>query len=314
MKFNSKWLLLTIVLIQMSCSFDYDLKTINQESNRLIINGYLNPDSTIRIKVYSTQLKENRYLIQEVSKFNVSFFENETLLYKGEWANTVFTMNYYPRRGAQYSIEISKDQFPAAKATTTVPNSIECTALLKTVRGTYNESQNLVVLSSFIIPSLTSASNWITCYLLRDNGKSFQFKNLYSSNALVDKTNSVGGMPLLNQWVGSTYYSGFIRINDKNIRQISELFFTPENEYTGNDINQVQEGNSTAIQIKLISASPEYDRYNKTLYQQKNIVFDEGDLSSIFYQPQIVYSNVENGLGIFAGVSEINYLLPLPTR
>ena len=41
------------------------------------------------------------------------------------------------------------------------------------------------------------------------------------------------------------------------------------------------------------------------------IVYDE-DISSIFYQPKSVYSNIENGTGIFAGISKTFFVFDYP--
>ena len=41
------------------------------------------------------------------------------------------------------------------------------------------------------------------------------------------------------------------------------------------------------------------------------IVYDE-DISSIFYQPKGVYGNIENGAGIFAGISKTVFVFDYP--
>jgi hypothetical protein len=45
----------------------------------------------------------------------------------------------------------------------------------------------------------------------------------------------------------------------------------------------------------------------------KNLLFNiyEDNPLSIVYQPSTVYSNIRNGMGIFAGVSESNYYLDI---
>jgi hypothetical protein len=69
----------------------------------------------------------------------------------------------------------------------------------------------------------------------------------------------------------------------------------------------------TKMKVNVITASIEYDQYCKSFYEQHNASIMNGDLASVF-QPKNVYSNVENGLGIFAGINETNYLLDLPPK
>ncbi len=92
---------------------------------------------------------------------------------------------------------------------------------------------------------------------------------------------------------------------------LDELVFTPN--YVG-DGHPQRNLLQTGIKVKVMTASPEYDQFCKSLYEQKSMIVYEGDISSIFFQPKTVYSNIENGLGIFAGVSEMNYVFDLPTR
>ncbi|RHM86284.1 DUF4249 family protein [Bacteroides caccae] len=69
----------------------------------------------------------------------------------------------------------------------------------------------------------------------------------------------------------------------------------------------------TGIEIDIINASNEYDQYCRTYYQALSIP-SSGDLSGMFFQPSTVYSNVNNGLGIFAGRSVTKYLFSITNQ
>ena len=56
--------------------------------------------------------------------------------------------------------------------------------------------------------------------------------------------------------------------------------------------------------LLLSSLSEDYFEYQRTLSEQV--------LSGPFVEPQGVYSNIEGGLGIFAGYTNTSLLLPLP--
>lgn len=87
------------------------------------------------------------------------------------------------------------------------------------------------------------------------------------------------------------------------------LIFTPNFVYSSGVV--MPDSRQKSIMVKLITASAEYDQYNKTLFEQKSMIVYDNDISSIFYQPKSVYCNIENGLGIFAGMSEVDYICEL---
>jgi sRNA-binding regulator protein Hfq len=69
----------------------------------------------------------------------------------------------------------------------------------------------------------------------------------------------------------------------------------------------IPDADMNGVQIKVTTAGREYDQYCRTLYQQKSMIIYDDDISAIVYQPISVYSNIKNGLGIFAGINEVNF-------
>ena len=102
------------------------------------------------------------------------------------------------------------------------------------------------------------------------------------------------------------FYKSFIRIKKTNVPLLDELQFVPSYE------QKVSE-KMTGIEIDIINASNEYDQYCRTYYQALSIP-SSGDLSGMFFQPSTVYSNVNNGLGIFAGRSVTKYLFSITNQ
>jgi hypothetical protein len=52
--------------------------------------------------------------------------------------------------------------------------------------------------------------------------------------------------------------------------------------------------------------------YMRSRYRQANDHVSGDELSSIIYQPVQVHSNINGGLGIFAGMNEVRYYLEIP--
>ena len=101
-----------------------------------------------------------------------------------------------------------------------------------------------------------------------------------------------------------------MRVKNKYVQHLTDIVFTPTHVIYSKD-----EGLSSPqdrIGVVLIAASPEFDKYNKSLYEQKSMIVYDEDISSIFYQPKSVYSNIENGTGIFAGISKTSFVFDYP--
>jgi hypothetical protein len=169
---------------------------------------------------------------------------------------------------------------------------------------------------------------WVTTYGVFEKDEieeDAQYIYLYTKNVFVDKVNSTNGF-IENEEVGSIYYENFLRVKNKNLPLLDDLVFSPASCQTGYlqnsyDTLMVWGGNEylnsnpwpyqTKIKVKIIAASPEFDQFYKSLYEQKSgSLLSNGDIASAF-EPKKVYSNIENGLGIFAGMNETNNLIDL---
>jgi hypothetical protein len=298
-----------MLLLFMSCAVDYDMEQSSvNESERLVVNGLLSPIKPIQVHLYKLQKGQQGYSCIGIIGAHITLKENETILFDGFSSDSVFTINYLPVAGAAYSLEVSYENLPTVTAKTNIPKAIHCTA--RFTHGIYWDTRlYLIKLNDFDIPQNSQASLWLTAYELYEDGGIVQYNELYANNVFIDKTNSVGGMDVVNDSVGSIYYESFLRIKNTNTSKMEDLLFTPTKSYLfGEEYSSEQK----KIQVKLIAASPEYDQYHKSLYEQKSMIINDDDITSVFYQPNAVYCNIENGLGIFAGMNEVDYVFDLP--
>ena len=310
-----------VCLFLLSCSADYDIGQSNLlEQNRLVVNSLLNPTQPINVYFYKVERVDTGYCISTIRDINVILKENESVLFDGICSDTVLQLDYYPKAGLSYSIETSFPGFETVSASATVPNAIFCKAEMDNSNGN-NSWEWLIVLSDFNMPANSQANLWITAYAVYDD-EIEQYRDIYASNLLVDKVNQISGMPVLNPTVGSLYHDAFLRIKNNNLPDLDRLVFTPTNSGYYKYIEFDPENpvsfdtwyGQKQISIKLITASKEYDQYCRTLYLQKSMIIYDNDISAIVYQPVQVYSNIKNGMGIFAGLNETNYYFDLPNE
>jgi len=295
-KFTIVW---CCVFLLLSCAVEYDFEPSDViEPDRLVVNSILNPLHPIEVSFYTTMKTDSGYIYQPVSNVQVVLKENDCILFDGICDSICLKSDYKPRVNAAYSIEVSLNGYEPVSASTIVPDSIVCE-----VRGepTY---ESIMSLSDFRFPS-GDISLWITSYMHYKSGKSKQYAELYASNFLIDKVNRQEGA-YMYEGMGSGYHDAFLRIKHTNLPKLDSIRFIPGLlGYDDHDSIGYEEKDFMAI--KIITAEKEYDRYNRTFYEQKAMVIYDDDISAILYQPVSVYSNIKNGLGIFAGMSESNY-------
>jgi hypothetical protein len=142
-------------------------------------------------------------------------------------------------------------------------------------------------------------------------------------------------MPLWHKEVGSIYHDYYLRIKNGNLPFLDNIVFSPDWVNTdhlsdafdtiivwpgwypdGSDRESTRRDPwpfHTKTKVRIITASPEYDQFHKSYYEQENETLTSGDLGVVF-QPNRVFSNIENGLGIFAGMNETHILFDVPKK
>lgn len=310
MKFKPFFLFISIVIIS-SCSVDYDFNnTKSNEPELIIVNSLLSPSKPIQVRLHKLEIAGDKYGYKGLQGAKVTLKEGQLILYDTVCNDSILSLNHYPKVDMDYSIEVSYGNLQTAKATTSVPPPITCNSDFSYDEVYRYSSSYVITLRSFQIPSTPKIALWITAYRVFEDNEEIQYNELYANNVLIDKRNSTAGMEAINNTVGSIYYNGFLRIKNKNLNLVQDIQLTPNFVYIEDYTDP--EAEQTKIRVKLITASPEYDQFQKTLYEQKSMIVFEDDFSSVFYQPKAVYTNIENGLGIFAAVNEASQLINLP--
>lgn len=289
------------IAIHSACTTDYnpgDLKY--REPDCIGVNSLLNPLNPIQINLFQIRRNNNKYASSGLEGAHVTFKEDNSILYEGIVTDSILILPQKPQAGKNYYIEVSYRGLPTVKAFATVPAVIKCNVSMELVEYKWGRSEGyLVKVKDVEMNKQSKATLWITAYETRTDEDNFEFGELYCNSALADKDNmQADGNGALNKWVGSVYYEFFLRIKNKNVFMLDELIFSPFS-YMNRE--------SQSLVIQLTTANPEYDQYCKTLYKQELIKSYDDALSMMFYQPQEIYCNIENGLGIFAGINEQKY-------
>ncbi|GBU08709.1 hypothetical protein AwDysgo_20400 [Bacteroidales bacterium] len=307
----SKYIAFFILVVSLNaCSVDYDIgDKLVSERNFLVVNSYLSPQNPIEIEFYTTLKTDTGYWFQAAQNVRVVLKENDVVLYDAICSDSILSLDHYPKAGFSYSLEASYPNLEPIMASTSVPRAIDCKVRMD-LDPEIGWSQRLVYLSDFKLSTSSQTSLWITSYKLFENEEIVQYNEIYANNILVDRININEGMGVLNPTVGSLCYDAFMRIKNTNLPKLQEIVFTPT--HVGYYGSYRPDSKQNRVAIKLITASKDYDQYSKSLFQQKNMIVYDDDISAIIYQPIAVHSNIKNGLGIFAGYNESNHIFDTP--
>lgn len=302
-----------LLLILSSCVVDYNVGLVGDIENMIVVNGYLDPEDPITLHLYKHGENKQAKTVGLLGA-HLLLSEDGNVLYDDICTDSIFTLNYYPKIGATYTLEVSTSGFETVNAKTTVPHSVECEGTFERKGEKWWDSRgDLVTLNNFKFNNSINSAMWVLAFMTTDEGEVTQYSDLYINNVYVDKTNQENGMAP-NEVVGIMYNNGYMRFKSRYKENLSKegIVFTPSQTLYANYPDIVE--NQSGIRIDVISASPEFDKYNKSMYDQKMMIVYEEDISSVFYQPKGVYTNVNNGTGIFAGVSKTVLNFEYPQR
>ena len=278
-----------LFLLVSACTIDYDVDIPSSSINKLVLSACLETDSPVICKFYTCK-SNNKY--DPAKEVNVTLKEDGQIIYQGIINQGELKWDYRPKAGKKYTILAQSDGFMEIFAETKI----------LTCKPVFDQEKSMVILSDFS-EKHNGNSLWITASSLHEQGITVQYQELYSYNRLIDNVNREEGSYVNKDIAISGFYKSFIRIKKTNVPLLDELQFVP---FYGQKVSEKM----TGIEIDIINASNEYDLYCRTHYQALSIP-SSGDLSGMFFQPSTVYSNINNGLGIFAGRSVTKYLFPI---
>ncbi len=285
---------LIIVFLQIvcvSCSIDYIPNLISEkDQNKLIVNCLLSPQNKIQVQFYTTFQENNNYAYKAIKNISILLLENDSILFSGISSDSILNLNYYPKAGKLYSIKASANGLKEISAFTKIPSQLKC-------NGKYIAKYGVVNIYDFNYENDNFAA-WFTANYLKNDTLDNSFTEYITNNLFVDIVNQSNDTYYGNEVLGSLYCDGFIRIKASNIIHLDSLKFADMRPLLNSPYQKL-----TGIRVNIISASNEYDQFNKSIFQQISIP-TESDINAMFYQPVRVYCNIKNGLGIFAGLNQ----------
>jgi hypothetical protein len=271
-------LLLFLVSILFSCVQDVNLE-YNHES-KLCLNCVLNPDSIITATLTLSHALDNSENFEKVNNASIKLFENDTL--KGELifiSDGKYLLKQKPVSGKTYKIIAEASGHTQISANTTVSEK----PIIKYTKDTTSFIENLKV------PMFN-----LNVQLFDQPGKNYYWLfQIFEGN---DRRE--GG---ISKEINAPYVDTFNRYIDSDskygFRHFLQIRMTDEG-YDGQILDFIIPDNFVYTNYKaqhFLNADEHYDKYIKTTLIKR--MSENDDLP--FYEPVQIYSNIENGYGIF---------------
>lgn len=300
------FILLAAALFNAGCFGIYDLGLdMKNVRSQVVVNSIITPDSTVSVSVMrSKSVSDVENSFEKVQGAEVEMYEAGSLIFSGTTdENGIARGNVYPRTGRSYSLVVKADGREMT-ASTDIPEVSTADFSFRQKDVSFGNRAFLFADISAFHP-VVSPGLYITFENEFENGLKRNADKLYANSNYVDHIN----MEFISSETdykesNMVFNNGFVRIPASVFASAVPLTVCSETYWITTGF--IQGGEEVDLKVsgaslRLITPSTDYDRYCRSVYRQQMV-----DVSSNPFTPagEPVYSNVRNGLGIFAGYSQ----------
>lgn len=283
-----------------SCEKEIELKT--KSSKCIVANALITDNEPIEVSVYSGVDFVGRNSSQWLENATLAVYRDCELLEEINGMNTdsSYRTSVIPIVGETYTIKVDCQRFPSATATATVPNPLQVKVLQTDSVRMFVESDGYITYKSTgeVEISIADTTSELRYYLLTIIGYHYFMKNPddIKTMLLTPKYN--------NATAQQTSMSDILRhlFESSDVKEIEEkdYILLSNQNWRGKSITLrfgLSHTSTIPSDINVMSFDEEYYKYFISKELQKS--GEEDDL--MFGEPVNIYSNVKNGLGLFAG-------------
>ncbi len=341
---NKTIYLLLIVLSQMACTQFIDLNDDTIEPI-LVLNSVITPDSTIKVEVYrNTSIYEVKRIAvknaevllyengQELDKLKLDYHVTENPYYKeegGEQFDTTFfytSANAIVKQDCSYKITASAPGFEAVNAQTTIPKPLPIVRIdtSSTYQYFYDSvdtygNESLIFNFDILINDQANTENYYRLVMCIENGRL--------------RTDTTGAKPvdyiMVSDWGDKSFKTQSAVFTTQNEDANSNIIGAPQNKYKLFS-DELFDGKEYLLKVRDENISNWYgskaemhykmqkgEFYRFTFYlhsiTKATYLYYKSFEMQLFYndipfiEPVTVYSNVDNGAGVFGSYSASKY-------
>lgn len=301
------------------CMKDYDLA--KNVTPQVIVNSILCPDSTIKIDLWWSKKLDGSSDFERVKNAHVILKEDGSVIYDIVSSDATLIYDYHPKEESTYNIIIDVEGHRPVSASTTLPRkaSGDCRFIKTETDGKYANYNYFrienVSVGSDVSALMLATINYIEKQKEPMNPDFYTYYSICTMAPFADHFNCSRDEYEAAVKGSTEEYWNYMRVSNSNIGRVFPLTYSvrgsssiiyPE-DYWEHPWDYDDTEFPTEIEprkVILIAAGRDYDQYYKTLYLY-NEASDGNIFTHDFYR---IYSNVSNGLGIFASYSQTSFL------
>jgi len=277
-----------ILIIFSSCETILDID-LPEGDKHIVISGIMTPDSIIKVQVSKSKSVLDTASIKYMSTAKLKLYEDDVFKQYMEYTqNGFFISTIIPQNDKEYKITADYGELKTATAKSNVPHIVNILDISKTQVTTTNGTENHIKIK-IDDPAGTENYYFIAMKSLvyeydengNPTGKYFEYSKYLSSKDPVFRNGFMNFN--LNGMDGLVFSDESFNGLDYSLDITAGYTYTPDKEFD----------NSTLYKIYLLSVTK--DLYYYILSFNNNQV----TTNDPFSQPVKVYTNIENGLGIF---------------
>lgn len=295
-------LFLLLVIIFSSCESIIEIELENKEPT-IVVKSLFAPFTPPYPQEFKFDITSSINILDTInSKINITnanvlLYENGILVETVAYIDTAgyYVSSIFPQTGNEYRLEVSAPNYPSINCSNIVPERVIIdTASVINYIGTdangapmaeitlsFSDNENEV---NYYEISATSPGTLTGYFRLSANDDAITSESYYPSVLMFDRKNPA--------------FLPFKDIKFNGTQKELKIIYTPPYSLYVSENNETRFIDSHLIEINLYSVSEDYYKYRATYLQHINN--QNGDVLFGMNEPINVYSNIENGYGIFA--------------
>lgn len=281
-----------------ACDVDYDLG-LRDATPRVAVNALLTPQEDFTVRLFwSGTYSGSDMKFRPVDNADIRLLEDGAeVLRCAASADGETRTTFRATAGRSYRLEIAVAGYGSLSAATTIPEAPTACLVKTKEKGYYSHFE----LTALDVPS-DAKSVWIrgTSTTEREGWDDYpeykyevaDISEYYTTSPFVDQVNGANDTYEAEDKGSTVDFERFLRIPYENREAVLPLCFS----VFGANLYSTQ----CRHMFRVITASDAYDRYMRSRYKQEKNSETEAE-DNPFIEQISVYSNIDNGLGIFAG-------------
>lgn len=247
-----------------------------------VINGLVAADSLLSIELSWSRAPDSERAFEFITNAIVRFWEDEEYLGMAPHTeNGRYVLDYLGKEGKFYTVQVELDAGELLSATTYVPERMVSHAEKAIVGGWTKIKTDIPLLNKGV------SGVWLSVVENYRDGRSFVETSMNSNTIYADD---------FNRALESGYSSDLPIYNFYQTIRLHGNLLIHEKHEIDLFVGFMQFGD-----LYILYAGHDYDLYFRELIKSK--LWHPSSNIPFTYAPSIIYSNVQNGYGIFAGYS-----------